>query len=206
MCIAALQSATHLPEANTPTSCLQNTISSSASSLISHSLNDYIPNCDAGLGLTLVHTPTTCSTSIGSNNGGDSSALLASVASPISAVSTPTAATDFVKNELGDSQSPYTTAQSAERFLFESNCDTFVDIKHAVNVHQPINHNTNGGGNLIDFTSSLMGGGNGTGIVTFHDPISIKNDYLHEEELLAQFVDLDTGVAASFMANGGCLA
>lgn len=65
---------------------------------------------------------------------------------------------------------------------------------------------------MLDFTSSLMGG-NGSSIVSFHDQISIKNDYLHEVDLLAQFtgegaefVDLDTGVAAAFMTNGGCLA
>lgn len=220
LCISALHTHPHLTTSTTPTAH-QTVISSSASSLMGHSISDYIPNCDStGLGLTLSHTPTTCSTPIGSN-GGDSSALLASVASPMSCVSTPTTATEFVKNELVDSQSPYTTAQSAERFLFESNCDSFVDIKHAVNVHQPVNHNhggptllqnSNSGHNILDFTSSLMGG-NGSGIVSFHDQISIKNDYLHDADLLAQltgeaaeFVDLDTGVAAAFMANGGCLA
>ncbi|XP_061393425.1 activating transcription factor 3 [Musca vetustissima] len=222
LCIAALQTQTHLSNASTPTAH-HNALNSSASSLVGgHSLADYIPNCDSGLGLSLAHTPTTCRTPI-SSNGGDSSALLASVASPMSCVSTPTTATEFVKNELVDSQSPYTTAQSAERFLFESNCDSFVDIKHAVNVHQPISHNhggptllqnTNGGSNLLDFTSSLMGGnGSGSSIVPFHEQISIKNDYLNDADLLAhltgdaaEFVDLDTGVAAAFMANGGCLA
>lgn len=220
LCIPGLQTATQLTTTTTPTAH-QTVISNTASSLMVHSMSDYIPNCDSSaLGLTLAHTPTTCTTPIGSN-GGDSSALLASVASPMSCVSTPTTATEFVKNELVDSQSPYTTAQSAERFLFESNCDSFVDIKHAVNVHQPINHNHGGptllqnaniGGNILDFTSSLIGG-NGSGIPSFHDQISIKNDYLHEADLLAQltgeaaeFVDLDTGVAAAFMANGGCLA
>ncbi|XP_013101039.1 activating transcription factor 3 [Stomoxys calcitrans] len=223
MCIAGLQTQTHLTTTSTPTAH-QNALSSSASSLVTgHTLADYIPNCDSGLGLSLAHTSTTCRTPI-SSNGGDSSALLASVASvasPLSCVSTPTTATEFVKNELVDSQSPYTTAQSAERFLFENNCDSFVDIKHAVNVHQSVNQNhggptllqnTNGSSNLLDFTTTLMGG-NGSGIVSFHDQISIKNDYLHEADLLAQltgeaadFVDLDTGVAAAFMANGGCLA
>ncbi|XP_075154818.1 activating transcription factor 3-like [Haematobia irritans] len=224
LCIPGLQTPAHLSNTSTPTA-LHNALSSSAtSSLVTgHSLADYIPSCDSSLGLSLAHTPTTCRTPI-SSNGGDSSALLASVASvasPMSCVSTPTTATEFVKNELVDSQSPYTTAQSAERFLFENNCDSFVDIKHAVNVHQPVNQNhggptllqnTNGGSNLLDFSNTLMGG-NGSSIVSFHDPISIKNDYLHEVELLAQltgeaadFVDLDTGVAAAFMANGGCLA
>lgn len=220
LCITALQTPTHLTTTTT-TTAHQTVISNSASTLLSHSLSDYIPNCDSSaLGLNLAHTPTTCTTPIG-RNGGDNSALLASVASPMSCVSTPTTATEFVKNELVDSQSPYTTAQSAERFLFESNCDSFVDIKHAVNVHQPVTHNHGGptllqnaniGGNILDFTSSIMGG-NSSGIVSFHDQISIKNDYLHEADLLAQltgeaaeFVDLDTGVAAAFMANGGCLA
>lgn len=223
MCIAGMQTQTHLTTTSTPTAH-QNALSSSASSLVGgHALADYIPTCDSGLGLSLVHTPTTRRTPI-SSNGGDSSALLASVASvasPMSCVSTPTTANEFVKNELVDSQSPYTTAQSAERFLFENNCDSFVDIKHAVSVHQPVSHthggptllqNTNGGSNLLDFTNSLMGG-NGSGIVSFHDPISMKNDYLNDADLLAhltgdaaEFVDLDTGVAAAFMTNGGCLA
>ncbi|XP_073835551.1 activating transcription factor 3 [Musca autumnalis] len=222
LCIAALHTQTHLSNTSTPTAH-QNALNSSASSLVGgHSLADYIPSCDSGLGLSLVHTPTSCRTPISSSNGGDSSALLASVASPMSCVSTPTTATEFVKNELVDSQSPYTTAQSAERFLFESNCDSFVDIKHAVNVHQPINHNhggptllqnSNGGSNLLDFTTTLMGGNGSSSIVPFHEQISIKNDYLNDAELLAhltgdaaEFVDLDTGVAAAFMANGGCLA
>lgn len=220
LCLPGLQTPTHHTSTTTPTAH-QTVINNSASSLLGHSMSDYIPNCDSSaLGLTLAHTPTTCTTPIGSN-GGDSSVLLASVASPMSCVSTPTTANEFVKNELVDSQSPYTTAQSAERFLFESNCDSFVDIKHAVNVHHLVNHNHGGptllqnsnlGGNILDFTSSLMGG-NGSSIVSFHDQISIKNDYLHEADLLAQltgeaaeFVDLDTGVAAAFMANGGCLA
>lgn len=218
LCIPGLQTPTHLATTNTPTAN-QTVISNTASNLMGHSMSDYIPNCDANaLGLTLAHTPTTCTTPIGSN-GGDSSALLASVASPMSCISTPTTATEFVKNELVDSQSPYTTAQSAERFLFENNCDSFVDIKHAVNLHPPLNNNHGGptllqnsniGTNILDFTPSLMGV---NGLISLNDQISNKNDYLHDADFLAQltgdaaeFVDLDSGVAAAFMANGGCLA
>ncbi|KAI9590732.1 activating transcription factor 3 isoform X1 [Glossina fuscipes] len=231
LCItAALQNQSHLSAANNSANLHQAALgnaAAAATALVSHSIADYIPNCDSSslsALTTLTHTPTACSTPssiMGNSCGGDNSALLASVVSPMAVVTTPTTATEFVKNELVDSQSPYTTAQSAERFLFESNCDSFVDIKHAVNVHHPLNQNhggptllqtSNGGGNLLDFTSALMGS-NATGVVSFHDQISIKNDYLQEADLLAQltgeaaeFVDLDSGVAAAFMTNGGCLA
>lgn len=128
---------------------------------------------------------------------------------------TPTSDTtsDFVKNELVDSQSPYTTAQSAERFLFES--DTF-DLKHngsnVCNNNNTSNHNAN----IVDFHGPM---GGTTTIVPFHDHISIKNDLLsvQEADFLSHltgdttdpdFVDLDTGVAAAFsqITNGGCLA
>ncbi|XP_017484278.1 PREDICTED: activating transcription factor 3-like [Rhagoletis zephyria] len=188
---------------------------------INQQVSDYIPNCENSLGLVLAHTPT----SVQSND--DNSILLGDMVSPLSVMSTPTTATEFVKNELVDSQSPYTTAQSAERFLFESNCDSFIDIKHAVNLHHgilnsnnnnnnnnsiaAIHHNINNNNNLLDFNTSLIG--NGSGIVPFHDQISIKNDYLHDADLLAQFtadgadfVDLDSSVAATFMTNNGCLA
>lgn len=178
---------------------------------------DYLSQCDSDL--SVLGLQSVCNGS--SNSGGDSSALLASVASPLSAVSTPTNPTnEFVKNELVDSQSPYTTAQSAERFLFETHCDSYVDIKHAVSLH-PGSHNNNNNSishlshnnnnsNLLDFHSMS----NSHSIAPFHDQLSIKNDYLHDSDLLAltlsgdagEFVDLDTGVAASFLANGGCLA
>uniref|UniRef100_W8B9S1 Transforming protein v-Fos/v-Fox n=1 Tax=Ceratitis capitata TaxID=7213 RepID=W8B9S1_CERCA len=182
--------------------------------VINQTLTDYIPNCENSLGLVLAHTPT----SVQSND--DNSVLLGDIVSPL-AVTT----TEFVKNELVDSQSPYTTAQSAERFLFENNCDSYVDIKHAVSLHHgslnnnnnnnltALHHNSNN--NLLDFNSSLIGVGGvgGGGIVPFHDQISIKNDYLHDADLLAQlagdgaeFVDLDSSVAATFMTNNGCLA
>ncbi|XP_055907992.1 activating transcription factor 3 [Eupeodes corollae] len=127
---------------------------------------------------------------------------------------TPTSDTtsDFVKNELVDSQSPYTTAQSAERFLFES--ENF-DLKHsnnACNNNNTSNHNAN----IVDFHGPM---GGTTTIVPFHDHISIKNDLLsvQEADFLSHltgdptdsdYVDLDTGVAAAFsqMTNGGCLA
>lgn len=50
------------------------------------------------------------------------------------------------------------------------------------------------------------------GSIPLHEQISIKNDFLNDADLLGQFadagefVDLDTGVAAAFMTNGGCLA
>lgn len=180
---------------------------------INQQLSDYTPSCENSLGLVLAHTPT----SVQSND--DNSVLLGDMVSPLSVMSTPTTATEFVKNELVDSQSPYTTAQSAERFLFESNCDSFVDTSlHHGSLNNNNNSNNsivalhqNSNSNLLDFNTSLIGGS--SGIVPFHDQISIKNDYLHDADLLAQFtgdgadfVDLDSSVAATFMANNGCLA
>lgn len=129
-----------------------------------------------------------------------------------SLTSTSDTTSDFVKNELVDSQSPYTTAQSAERFLFES--DSF-DLKHNSNTCNN-NNTSNHNANIVDFHGPM---GCTTTIVPFHDHISIKNDLLsvQEADFLShltgdttdpEFVDLDTGVAAAFsqMANGGCLA
>ncbi|XP_067635371.1 activating transcription factor 3 [Eurosta solidaginis] len=196
-------------------------VNSTTVASINQQLCDYIPNCENSLGLVLSHNPS----SVQSND--DSSILLGDMVSPLSVISTPTTATEFVKNELVDSQSPYTTAQSAERFLFE-NCDSFVDIKHAVSLHHGC-HNSNNNNNsqnnnntissfhqisntnLLDFNTSLLS--SGVGITPFHDQISIKNDYIHDTDLLSQltgdgadFVDLDSSVAASFMTNNGCLA
>ncbi|XP_036228506.1 activating transcription factor 3 [Bactrocera oleae] len=207
----------NLPKLSSQSSATPQIGTATVVSSINQQLSDYIPNCENSLGLILAHTPT----SVQSND--DGSVLLGDIVSPLSVMPTPTTATEFVKNELVDSQSPYTTAQSAERFLFESNCDSYVDIKHAVSLHHgSLNNNNNNNNsitalhqssnnNLMDFNTSLVGGS--SGIVPFHDQISIKNDYLHDADLLAQltgdgaeFVDLDSSVAATFMTNNGCLA
>ncbi|CAD7086727.1 unnamed protein product [Hermetia illucens] len=88
------------------------------------------------------------------------------------------------KSELNEAQSPYTTVQSADRFLFESNCDTF-DIKHSIATTPTYD-------NLLNKTDFLT----------------------NDTELLAQltdatdseFTDLDSGIAYSHITNGGCLA
>ncbi|XP_060661855.1 activating transcription factor 3 [Drosophila nasuta] len=74
-----------------------------------------------------------------SNSNGNTSNIVSSSTSNVVVIpppaTTPTSsAIEFVKNELVDSQSPYTTALSAERFLFEPS-EGFPDTKHAVSVH-----------------------------------------------------------------------
>ncbi|KAH8289535.1 hypothetical protein KR054_007100 [Drosophila jambulina] len=92
-------------------------------------LSDYVPNCDT-LSSSNHNNP-----SSSSNNTSVSSSSSSSSNNSSSSVSTTSSssAIEFVKNELVDSQSPYTTALSAERFLFEPS-DGFPDIKHAVSV------------------------------------------------------------------------
>ncbi|XP_062139716.1 activating transcription factor 3 [Drosophila sulfurigaster albostrigata] len=73
------------------------------------------------------------------NNGSSNGNIVSSSTSNVVVIpppaTTPTSsAIEFVKNELVDSQSPYTTALSAERFLFEPS-EGFPDTKHAVSVH-----------------------------------------------------------------------
>lgn len=119
-------------------------------------------------------------------------------------------AADFVlKSELVDSQSPYTTVQSANRFLFETNCDNY-DIKHSNNNNN--NNNTNNN-NTIDFHHQIAT--TPTNCSTFEN-LLIKTDFLpNDTELLAQFTDgtdpeftdLDSGgVTAYAQINNGCLA
>ncbi|KAH8235970.1 hypothetical protein KR032_011624 [Drosophila birchii] len=89
-------------------------------------LSDYVPNCD-GLSSSNNHNNPSSNTSASSSNSSSSST------STTSSLTASSSAIEFVKNELVDSQSPYTTALSAERFLFEPS-DGFPDIKHAVSV------------------------------------------------------------------------
>ncbi|XP_020802647.1 activating transcription factor 3 [Drosophila serrata] len=91
-------------------------------------LSDYVPNCD-GLSSSNHNNPSS-NTSVSSSNSSSNTSSNTSTTSSLTASSS---AIEFVKNELVDSQSPYTTALSAERFLFEPS-DGFPDIKHAVSV------------------------------------------------------------------------
>ncbi|KAM8719221.1 hypothetical protein ACLKA7_011866 [Drosophila subpalustris] len=176
------------------------------------------------------------SNNININNNNNNSNNLNNTATTVipPPATTPTSAIEFVKNELVDSQSPYTTALSAERFLFEPS-EGFPDIKHAVSVHpSSLNNmtsvasltlhsnnisssNNNNNNHLIDFHNGLPhnGVGVGVGIMTpcyEEEQLLLMKNSCYTNDLLSQladdaadFVDLDTG-AAAFMTNGGCLA
>lgn len=135
---------------------------------------------------------------------------------------------DLVKHELVDSQSPYTTAQSAERFLFESN-EISMDIKHQINNNSNmLNNNTvdyhrhdhsnifndSSNGNTLSNTCNIISHSSGS----TYDPMLSKAEFLNDDTVagllleqvtsVSELVDLDTGFSAQFqqMANEGCLA
>lgn len=132
---------------------------------------------------------------------------------------------DLVKHELVDSQSPYTTAQSAERFLFESN-ETSMDIKHQINNNSNmLNNNTidyhrNDHSNLFNDSSNGNTLSNSCNIISHsssstYDPMLSKAEFLNDdtvanllEQVGTELVDLDTGFSTQFqqMTNEGCLA
>ncbi|EDX16832.1 GD16430 [Drosophila simulans] len=104
-------------------------------------LSDYVPNCDGLTGSASSHPNhnNNNSSSGASTNTSNNNSNISSHSSNATSSTTPTAtssAIEFVKNELVDSQSPYTTALSAERFLFEPS-DGFPDIKHACVLPSP---------------------------------------------------------------------
>ncbi|XP_016980122.1 activating transcription factor 3 isoform X2 [Drosophila rhopaloa] len=204
-------------------------------------MSDYVPNCD---GLSSSNNPSHNSSSNTSSNMSSNVSCNASNISSSNASrntsTTPTNATssaiEFVKNELVDSQSPYTTALSAERFLFEPS-DGFPDIKHACVLPSPcggingINmasvvhtngntgHNNNNNNHLMDFHQGLQHGNIGVGVgvgvgVTPYDAaeelVLLKNGCF-STDLLSQFVEdggeyVDLDTATAFMSNGSCLA
>ncbi|KAH8366598.1 hypothetical protein KR084_005612 [Drosophila pseudotakahashii] len=162
-------------------------------------ISDYVPNCE---GLTTSSSnPNSSNVSSSSNisshhstsnNISNATSNNTSTTTPTAATSSSSSAIEFVKNELVDSQSPYTTALSAERFLFEPS-DGFPDIKHACvlpspcginslnmvhtnngstngngninnNVNQNNNNNNNNNNHLMDFHQGLQHGGHNIGV------------------------------------------
>ncbi|XP_052856830.1 activating transcription factor 3 [Drosophila gunungcola] len=189
-------------------------------------ISDYVPNCD-GLSSSNLSNPSHNSSNMSSNNNTSSSSNNNNTSSSNNNTSshtsnnrntstTPTAI-EFVKHELVDSQSPYTTALSAERFLFEPS-DGFPDIKHACVLPSPCginginmasvvhtngngsngnNHNNNNNNNhLMDFHSGLQHGNNvgvgvGVGVMTPYDDeqlLLLKNGCF-ATDLLSQLVE-----------------
>lgn len=126
---------------------------------------------------------------------------------------------DLIKHELVDSQSPYTTAQSAERFLFESN-DTNLEMKHQINNNSNMLNNNN----TIDYQRNDHSNfSNSCNIISqsnsnSYDPLLSKTEFLTHDDTVAglleqctsvsELVDLDTGFSTQFqqMTNEGCLA
>ncbi|EDW06521.2 uncharacterized protein Dmoj_GI21781 [Drosophila mojavensis] len=224
-----------------------NSSSNADSLVVSQQVSDYVPNCEGlslGLGLSAVAvaitTPTnstSSNSSLSSNssnnsnsnshnnnsscNNNNNSATAATAVTTLPPATTPTSAIEFVKNELVDSQGPYITPLSAQRFLFEP--DGFPDIKHAVSVHPTSLNNmtsvaslaahNNNNHHLIDFHNGLPHAVGGIMTPCYEDEqlLVMKNNcfpsdllsHLPDDE--ADFVDLDTG-SANFMTNGGCLA
>lgn len=124
-----------------------------------------------------------------------------------------------LKCELIDSHSPYTTVQSADRFLFDGGNDNFdSDISASRNL-KILNNNNNNNNNhhlttttVIEFNSSCQ---------SFVESHLLKGDFLSQNsELLmdgteTQFTDLDSGVttynsiannANNNSNNSGCMA
>ncbi len=124
-----------------------------------------------------------------------------------------------LKCELIDAHSPYTTVQSADRFLFDGGNDNFdSDISASRNLKILNNNNNNNNNHLtttttvIEFNSSCQ---------SFVESHLLKADFLsHNPELLmdgteTQFTDLDSGVttynsiannANNNSNNNGCMA
>jgi activating transcription factor 3 len=105
---------------------------------------------------------------------------------------------DFLlKNELIDS-SPYTTVQSADRFLFENsdNLDRLTPGTASIKDHHIHHH--------MEYTGNFDGT-----ILSKADFLSQHTEYLSlaDTGVEPQFTDLDSGVTTyTNMTNGGCLA
>ncbi|XP_017086776.1 activating transcription factor 3 [Drosophila eugracilis] len=199
-------------------------------------ISDYVPNCD-GLNGNSNNQSHNSSSNTSSNitSGNNSNISSSNATSNTSTTPTATNSTiEFVKNELVDSQSPYTTALSAERFLFEPS-DGFPDIKNACVLPSPCgingvnmasvvhsngntgnnNNNNNNNNHLMDFHQGLQHGniGVGVGVMTPYDDeqlLLLKNG-CYTTDLLSQLVDdggeyVDLDSATAFMNNGSCLA
>lgn len=119
----------------------------------------------------------------------------------------------YLKTELMD-PSPYTTIQSADRFLFEGTDTTFDSDKILMhcNGNTMINGNNNGNHNTHIVTSNTLNNVNNLLMDSFDTNI-IKADFLsHNQEFNiasmvdgtdTQFTDLDSGIIKSL--SNGCL-
>lgn len=151
-----------------------------------HNLNfktDYIPNCENSSDI---------SSSIITNGSLDGNHH------DNQCIQLPSDGSEFItlKSELQDSTSPYTTVQSADRFLFE-NSETFIDIDRLHNSPLPsmkesryINVEYNG--NIQSFDTSL-----------------IKSDFISQDIFNdTQFTDLDSGITSYTIPSNssGCPA
>jgi len=200
-------------------------------------ISDYVPNCD---GLTGggggSSSNNNSSSNASSNTSSNASSNISSHTSNISSLSsnatsnnsstTPTSsAIEFVKNELVDSQSPYTTALSAERFLFEPS-DGFPDIKHACVLPLPCgtnglnmasvvhtngstgngsgngnnnnNNNNNNNTHLMDFHQGLHHGNIGVGV-----GVGVMTPYDDEQLLLLKNGCFPTDLLSQLVEDGG---
>lgn len=108
---------------------------------------------------------------------------------------------DFMlKSEIIDSNSPYTTVQSADRFLFE-NSENY-DSEIASPTIERLGHSQNIKENnrqQLEFNTNLQNSFDGN---------IINNDFLSNlvEVTEAQFTDLDSGITSyNNNTNGGCL-
>lgn len=139
---------------------------------------DYIPNCE------------------NSNTGGRNSVC--------SGIDNCDGGTEFInlKTELQDSTSPYTTVQSANRFLFE-NSEHFIENDRIVNTQTPHIHiKDNRNTPILEFNGNIQS----------FDTTLIKNDFLQQTtDFLdtndTQFTDLDSGITTytNVPSNNGCL-
>lgn len=142
--------------------------------------NDYIPNCE-----------------IENNNGGGGGVT--------------NGTTDFMlKSEIIDSNSPYTTVQSADRFLFENseNYDNQLaspTIERLGHSQQTIKENNR---QQLEFNTNLQNSFDGN-IIKNDFILNQNNDFLNNlvEVSEAQFTDLDSGITSynNNNTNGGCL-
>lgn len=141
--------------------------------------NDYIPNCE-----------------IENNNGGGGG------------IGGTNGTTDFMlKSEIIDSNSPYTTVQSADRFLFENseNYDNQLASPTIERLHQTIKENNR---QQLEFNQNLQNSFDGN--IIKNDFLNQNNDFLNNlvEVSEAQFTDLDSGITSynnNNNTNGGCL-
>lgn len=141
-----------------------------------HIKNDYIPNCE-----------------IENNNGGGGGV-----------VGGTNGTNDFMlKSEIIDSNSPYTTVQSADRFLFENseNYESESPTIERLGNSQNFKENNR---QQLEFNTNLQNSFDGN--IIKNDFLNQNNDFLNNLVTEAQFTDLDSGITSyNNNTNGGCL-